>query len=333
MEPRRARPTSLRSVGLVAIGRNEGERLRRCFDSLPPGLGGVVYVDSASTDGSAEEARRRGFDVVELDLSAGFTAARARNAGMRRLRELHPEIAHVQLVDGDCSVVPGWIEDALRHIEDDPRRAVVCGRRREIHREASVYNRLADMEWDGPAGEVASCGGDALVRLDAVLGAGGFDGRLIAGEEPELCARLRAGGWTIRRLDRDMTMHDAAMIRLAQWWRRAVRSGYGFADVGAVRPGLYRRELRSSLLWAVVLPAIALGAAPWTGGRSLALLLAYPAQWVRVLLRVRGRARGLGDAAAYAAFCLAGKLPETVGALRRGLDGLRGRSGRLIEYK
>ena len=50
-------------VGVVAIGRNEGERLSRCLDALA-GLGAtVVYVDSDSTDESialARAARRRG---------------------------------------------------------------------------------------------------------------------------------------------------------------------------------------------------------------------------------------------------------------------------------
>jgi glycosyltransferase involved in cell wall biosynthesis len=46
-------------VGLVIIGRNEGERLRRCLASVGAGGCDVVYVDSGSTDGSSEVARSR----------------------------------------------------------------------------------------------------------------------------------------------------------------------------------------------------------------------------------------------------------------------------------
>ena len=42
---------------------------------------------------------------------------------------------------------------------------------------------------------------------------GGFRDDLIAGEEPELCVRLRAAGWRIwRLLESDMAFHDAAMF-------------------------------------------------------------------------------------------------------------------------
>jgi len=71
-------------AGIVVIGRNEGERLRACFDALPGDASCVVYVDSGSTDGSVELARARGIHVVELDMSVPFTAARSRNEGIRQ---------------------------------------------------------------------------------------------------------------------------------------------------------------------------------------------------------------------------------------------------------
>ena len=39
-------------LGIVTIGRNEGERLRRCLSSVVGRGMPVVYVDSDSTDGS-----------------------------------------------------------------------------------------------------------------------------------------------------------------------------------------------------------------------------------------------------------------------------------------
>jgi glycosyltransferase involved in cell wall biosynthesis len=117
-------------VGIVAIGRNEGERLRRCLESVRGAAPRVVYVDSGSTDGSVERARGLGADVVELDLSTPFTAARARNEGLARLLELAPGTRFVQFVDGDCELAEGWIARARAELESRPRAAVVFGRRR-----------------------------------------------------------------------------------------------------------------------------------------------------------------------------------------------------------
>ena len=318
-------PTDLAAV---VIGRNEGARLIACLDSLAGQAGRVVYVDSGSIDGSAEAARARGADVVALDPAASFTAARARNAGLERLAE-DGLPAFVQFVDGDCTLAPGWIGIARAALEADPGLAVVCGRRRERHPEASLWNRLIDREWDRPPGETAACGGDFLARAAAVRAVGGFDGRVIAGEEPELCLRLRRAGWRIRRLDAGMTSHDAAMTRFGQWWRRARRAGYAFA-LGAAMHGAppdrhYVPELRRALLWGAALPlltlCLALIASPW----AVLLLLAYPAQVARLAWRE-------GDLAA-AAFLVLAKLPEASGAARFALDRARGRAPGIIEYK
>jgi GT2 family glycosyltransferase len=326
-------PQSLRDVGVVAIGRNEGERLRRCFDSLPAGLGGVVYVDSASTDDSVEQANRRGVEVVALDMSLRFTAARARNAGLRRLCERLPKLAFVQFIDGDCALAPRWLEAAVREMEDDTHLAVVCGRRRERFPETSIYNRLCDMEWNTPVGETEACGGDMLARMEALLAVKGYDECLIAGEEPELCARLRARGWRIRRIGEDMTVHDAAMARFYQWWRRTARSGHAYAELNAMHPGVWRREMRSILGWGLVLPAAAFLSASFTDGLGLALLAGYPALWLRILRGRHAYGDTARDAALYASFCVLGKVPQLTGIAIYWWNRGRGRRSHLIEYK
>ena len=217
------------NFGVVAIGRNEGERLRWCLKSVPAGIA-VVYVDSGSTDGSAQWARDRGTDVIELDMNVAFTAARARNAGFRRLKELAPGLLYVQFVDGDCKLEENWLDHAASFLKSHDNVGVVCGRRRERFPEKSVYNWLCDREWERPTGEVQACGGDAMMRISAFEAVGGYRDDLIAGEEPELCVRLRGAGWRIFQLERPMTLHDAAMTRIGQWWRRNQRSGYAFAQ-------------------------------------------------------------------------------------------------------
>jgi GT2 family glycosyltransferase len=200
-------------VGVVAIGRNEGERLKRCLRSVLDQARRVVYVDSGSTDGSVEFARSLGVEVVELDMDRPFTMARGRNAGFERLLERDPAIRFVQFVDGDCEVCPGWIERARSALLERPEVAAVSGRRREIDPGASIYNRLTDQEWDMPIGEVRQCGGDVMIRAEALEAVGGYNEAMIAGEEPELSVRLRRAGGVIRRLDAEMTLHDAAMTR------------------------------------------------------------------------------------------------------------------------
>lgn len=317
------------SVGAVIIGRNEGDRLRACLASVLPGVGAVVYVDSGSTDGSVELAHGMGVDVLPLDMAVRFTAARARNAGLRRLLSLHPNIRYLQFVDGDCEVVGGWLESAAFHLDSHMECAAACGRRRERNPERSVFNRMCDLEWDTPVGDALSCGGDALFRVDALTQAGGFRDGLIAGEEPELCLRLRRLGWRIQRLDHEMTLHDAAITRWSQWWRRTMRAGHAFAE-GAWLHGLspdrhWVRETVRALLWGLLLPVSIVILGMLVDSRAWCLGLLYPAQWLKLVIR--------GNSPLIAFFTLAGKFAEAQGVLKFGLNKLLGHTGRLIEYK
>jgi GT2 family glycosyltransferase len=327
----------LQDVGCVAIGRNEGERLERCLASVRGQVAAVVYVDSGSTDGSVERARALGAEVVELDMSVPFTAARARNAGFAALRRAHPQIAFVQFVDGDCEVVSGWLERGRARLRERADLATVCGRRRERHPEASIYNRLCDIEWDTPVGDAKACGGDAMMRVTDFEAVGGFDESLIAGEEPELCVRLRQAGFRVERLDAEMTLHDADMHRFGQWWRRAVRCGHAYAEGAAIHGDPperhWVREERRAVLWGGALPAVALGGAVPTLGASLVLFGGYPVSAARAYRDARKRGRQAPEAAAHAVFCTLGKFPELQGVLSYHWNRRRGRRRGLIEYK
>ncbi|MFL6660928.1 MAG: glycosyltransferase family 2 protein [Rhizobacter sp.] len=322
------------SLAVVVIGRNEGERLRRCLMSVcAPGTP-VVYVDSGSTDGSIALARAMQADAVELDMRVPFTAARARNAGWLRVRELAPATRFVQFIDGDCEMWPGWLAAARGHLDANPQVAVVAGRLRERHPERSIYNRLADIEWDTPVGAAKAVGGIAMMRLEALAAVGGFREDLIAGEEPELCVRLRGAGWTVWRLPDDMAWHDAAMTRFSQWWRRTVRAGFAFAE-GAHLHGRpperhWVRESRSALLWGLAIPAAIALLALALGPAALWLVLVYPLQVLRLFLREPGPP---ATRAARAFFLVLGKFAEALGELRYALGRWRGGPARLIEYK
>jgi GT2 family glycosyltransferase len=320
--------------GVVAIGRNEGGRLMRCLKSLSATAAMVLYVDSGSTDGSTQWARDQDVDVIELDTTIPFTAARARNAGFKRLRKMAPDLAYVQFVDGDCELIEDWPEHAISFLDAHADVGIVCGRRRERHPDRSIYNWLCDREWDGPVGEVRACGGDAMMRAAALETVGGYRDDLIAGEEPELCVRLRAAGWRVWRLDTDMTLHDADMVRFGQWWRRVLRGGYAFAQgayLHGAQPERYRIwETRRAWLWGILLPLACLASAlmfkPW----GWVAWLIYPLEIVRKTARNRGM---LKDRALLALFHVLARFPEGWGQIKFLRDRLLHRQTRLIEYK
>ncbi|WP_315727668.1 MULTISPECIES: glycosyltransferase family 2 protein [unclassified Bradyrhizobium] len=321
------------AYGVVAIGRNEGERLKRCLSSVSDAAL-TVYVDSGSSDGSMEWATSRGIEVVELDTAASFTAARARNAGFARLMELAPDLLYVQFVDGDCEMISDWPAQAIEFLACHARAAVVFGRRRERHPERSPYNWLCDQEWSGQPGEVRYCGGDIMARTEALRALGGYRDTMIAGEEPELCVRLRAAGWSIWRIEQEMTRHDANLLRFGQWWRRTLRSGYAFAEGshlhGAPPERFWVWESRRALIWGLGLPLAVLATLAAIGPIGLALLLLLPLQVLRQTLRGSGPWQ---ERFKLALFQLMARFPEAIGQMKFRVNRLNCSSQEIIEYK
>lgn len=309
------------AVAAVVIGRNEGERLVACLASLRDAVR-LVYVDSGSTDASVANARAAGAEVVLLDMTRPFTAARGRNAGLDRLAEIGFAGDYVQMVDGDCALAPGWLAAGRAALEADPTLAGVFGRLRERHPDASLYNWLCDIEWQVPPGPVRAFSGNVMLRRRAVAAAGGYPTDLAAGEEPDLSIRLRAAGWHILCLDADMGWHDAAMTRFGQWWRRAVRAGSAYAALASRHRGTafsdYRRRLIGVAFWAAGVPLAVLLLAPVAPLAALAAALLIPAQILRSALRLR---RPWREAMTIATFHMLAKPAQAIGALRWLLTG------------
>jgi glycosyltransferase involved in cell wall biosynthesis len=318
------------NVAVVIIGRNEGARLKACLDSLKGQGLRLVYVDSGSSDGSVAAARAVGAKVVELDRATPFTAARARNAGFDALGADLPEAVH--FIDGDCIVEPGWIEAAVAALAADSSLGLVTGWRSEIYPEASVYNALCDHEWHRPAGEIVACGGDMLLRVAAYRAVGGFDGQIIASEDEEFCQRLRKAGWRLMRLPLPMTRHDAAMTRFDQWWRRAVRSGHGFAQVGEMHPGYFARERARVWAYGLALPVLALGGLFWWP-LLVAVLAAYSMSYAKTAQGLRAGGMGTRAALHQAIFLSLSKFPNLIGMLTYKLRKWQGVAMQIIEYK
>lgn len=322
-------------TGVVVIGRNEGERLVSCLNSLILQSNQIVYVDSNSTDQSVTMAKSKGVEVVMLDISKPFTAARARNEGLKRLLKVHPQVDYVQFVDGDCEVNATWIDKAVAFLDQNSKVAVVCGRRRERYPDRSIFNKMCDVEWDTPIGDAKACGGDAMFRAIPLAAHGGYNPTLIAGEEPDLCVRLRASGWKIWRIDAEMTLHDAAILHFAQWWKRSMRTGYAFAqgvDLHGHPPERHWvAESRRAFIWGGILPLLMIGFLVVCPLISLGFLAIYSMQLCRLGLSYKKSnvERPLG----MAFYLVLGKLPEFLGQIKF-LKGLvTQKSSALIEYK
>jgi len=319
-------------IGIVVIGRNEGTRLKVCLESVVQ-FGSVVYVDSGSTDDSVAIARQLGVEVVNLDVSIPFTAARARNEGFNRLYELNANLEYVQFVDGDCEVITGWFNTAKAFLDKNTEVAVVCGQRKERFPDASVYNMLCDIEWNTPIGEAKACGGDALMRINAFNEVSGYNPKVIAGEEPELCVRLRQKGWKIWRIDAQMTLHDANISRFSQWWRRNVRSGYAFALGASMHGALPERhwlkEVKRTQLWTIIIPLI-LAVATFIKPSFIILVAIYPIQITRLAIKNKAN---MSRNWLYASYVMLGKFPEMQGQLSFYINRLFNNEDKIIEYK
>ena len=326
--------TQLTNVAVVVIGRNEGNRLIACLTSLKAYLPYVVYVDSASTDDSVKNAKYIGAKVVSLDMTKPFTAARARNTGLNVVTEHFNHVEFIQFVDGDCEVNSNWLMQATNFLESNEKVAVVCGRCREKYPNASVYNMLCDLEWDTPLGETKACGGIALMRLSVLKAVNGFRESLIAGEEPELCVRIRQAGYQVWRLDAEMVLHDANMTEFKQWWTRTTRAGYAFAEGahihGAAPEYHWVAESRRCWQWGLFLPmaiiAIALIKPIW----AILALLVYPIQWCRLSLK---STKPFKQASLQAFFLIIGKFAEMSGHIKFLIHRYTNKQSKIIEYR
>lgn len=310
---------TIKDVGVVVIGRNEGQRLKRCLQSLLSHTDKIVYVDSGSSDHSAEYAESIGIGVIRLDMRAPFSAGRSRNEGFEWLVARYSHIEFIQFVDGDCKLSDGWLSFAHAFLKDNARYAIVTGRRKEEFPDKSVYNRLCDIEWNTPVGDVKSCGGDFMVRRHAYQQVQGFNPSVIAGEEPELCYRLVEKGWKIFRLDHQMTLHDAAITRFFQWWRRAVRGGHayaqGYAMHGRDGKGYCRNETIKIWLYALIFPISILISVIIVSKSLIILLFVYVLQFCRIMKGVNNRLKNPAQSALYAVFTIISRWPQLMGQI------------------
>lgn len=327
-------------LSIVVIGRNEGQRLVRCLESIRAvAIEGVrpevFYVDSASTDNSVQSAFQLGATVISAKPERPSAAA-GRNLGWQSAKG-----SFVLFLDGDTILDPDFVENALHEFKDQ-NVAVVFGDTREISPGDSIYNRILDLDWIVPIGPVEFCGGAALVRREVLETVGGYNERLIAAEDTELCARIRTRGYSILHIDRRMVLHDLAISKFSQYWKRAVRTGYAYAEVSEriqqnALPNWYRQARRNRVQGVAMLTL--LGGSPLLAGILQSYVPILAATVIMVMLVIRTAIRGRWRKADLVTSVLHGlhshliQIPLLFGQLKFQLDRFEGRRAELIEYK
>jgi len=319
-------------IAIIAIGRNEGERLRRGLASISGRGLCVVYVDSGSTDDSVDIAKAAGARIVELDMSIPFSAARARNAGADVALSLTPQPRYLQFIDGDCAISEGWLATAHDFLETHPDVVLVTGWREEIERDATVYNAMCDVEWHRPPGEIEECGGDLMVRSASHVAIKGYNPTVIAGEDIDYCLRLGTEGRRIL-LPQSMTQHDVAMTRFGQWWRRAVRAGHSYAHIADMYPGRSRREILRAVVYAFVLPIAAIICLLIWPLAIVGVAALYGVSYLKTARGLIANGQNPAEAFHHSLFLSIAKFPNFIGITTFYRRKLRKSDMTIIEYK
>lgn len=216
-------------IDCVIIGVNAESTLEECIQSVlksnyTEGNITIYYVDGGSSDQSLMIARNfQQVHVVEINPEYP-TPGMGRNCGWKA-----GKAPLVQFLDSDTILDVNWFSKSVESLTD--KIGAIRGNRVEKNPELSTFNWIANLEWNAPPGECEAFGGDVLIRRSVLEATDGYDEVLVGGEDPELSQRVRLNRWKITQLNELMTKHDLAMTRISQYWKRAYRTGYGYAAV------------------------------------------------------------------------------------------------------
>ena len=196
-------------ISAIVIGRNEGERLDACMQSIRQALRflqhEIIYVDSRSGDDSIARAKANGARCYLLE-DEHTTAGLGRFAGAKEAKG-----EYLLFLDGDMQLSSGFCEKAMMAMA--ARDADGCtGIREDLYiKHGEIVGR--NENYFGCTGEriVPEFGGALFIKKEALEKAGGWSPDTIACEEAELHARLRAAGCTILEIPTKMITHTDAV--------------------------------------------------------------------------------------------------------------------------
>lgn len=304
----------LNRAGIVVIGRNEGMRLVESLTAAKEFGCPIIYVDSRSSDGSVNRVNEMNINVLILDQDKPINASRARNEGYKYLLENNPDLEFIHFIDGDTVFDPMWNNIAIDILSINPSLAVICCVLKEKNRHCSIFARLLEIEWRLMTKCNGKCGGNATIRVSALLSVGGYDEDLIAGADPDLYRRISNKGFHLKVVNKELAEHDARMLKLSQWWTRGVKSGFGYSDI--INRYNFTGGMRSAIIWGGIIPFIFILSSVNYGFLGWVVLLLYPMQATRIYFSKEISCLDKGDKYFYCCNILLSKFPQLYGAFK-----------------
>lgn len=216
-------------LSIVIIGRNEEQAIAKCVTAAQKAaaeIGGaeIIFVDSASTDRTAEIVSSMGVGVLSLDPSRKLCPSAGRFVGSQ-----HATGEFVLFIDADTLVYEGFLAQAIDHFRAEPQVAGVNGRIDDLNENGERLEGVED-RYDGIANVKWLRGPCCFYRRSALIECGSFDPQLAMEEEAELGLRLVRAGWKLNILPTPMACHTRAyhcqtFTSLFSTFRRDVVSG------------------------------------------------------------------------------------------------------------
>ena len=310
----------MKTISVIVIGLNEEKVIGECLSSisglkLSDCILEVIYVDSGSTDKSIKIAESfSNVRVVSLN-DANPSAAKARNLGVSVTNS-----EFIQFVDGDSILDEQWLKIALPILSSDNSIGAVFGSIEEVDKKSNIYMKVCQFDWYMPPGDYRLCGGNALWKRSVFDEVGLFDGKLIAGEEPDLCFRVRQKGYRIVCIDSPMVKHDLDMHYFKDYWNRSVRSGTAYAIIAMryrkTQEKLWLKEMTRNFaevfIWLLLL-TFGIFYSWKIAATLLVFFLSY--RIGKVILNVLSRSRGGLDALLYALHIQFSRIPLVYGQI------------------
>lgn len=317
------------AVSIIIKTLNEEKRIAATIESALSALGEipgeVVIADSGSSDRTVEIASRYPVVIAQIVPPARPSCGIGPQLGFQ-----HSRGDYLCLLDGDMLLDPGFLGDAIRFLERNPKVAGVTGHVEEMQTANLEYARRVQRHApENRIGPLDRMNGGGLYRRSAIEQTGYLSDRNLHGyEEFDLGIRLRDAGWQLHRLDRRFVQHFGHTLNsyklLMRRWRNKYLHGIGEllrASLG--RPYFFQllRELPELRLWGAVYLwwALSIGLLLFLPqkGLALGLVLALLAGIV-ALMSWRKGGLGMGLYTVVAWFFHAAALPA--GFLRQRLE-------------